>query len=160
MARDLRVPLVFMPPEGWEIGNPDAVGVPDAAFVARAPEADDGFHANILVCDVPCKPGDDLSTLARRSSLRLAGTSRIEVLDSAAGPPGEVSYYRQLLKVTSPVRGEERDLLQEQVFLDVDDPRTGFRAVVQFVLTATRADASVQRRVFSAFVRSITAGWA
>ena len=159
MGRDLRVPLSFVLPQGWETGDPDVVGVPEAAFVARYPDDDRGFHPTIVVADVVPEPGEDLPSVAARSVETLARHGDVRVVDSSVVSPGEVSAFRQLLLLTTPAAGELRDLVQDQVYLDVADPRTGFRAVVRIVLTVGRDQRDVVTGDFASFVRSFRADW-
>ncbi|GGZ02461.1 hypothetical protein [Streptomyces poonensis] len=157
MPTTLPVPIQFELPEGWRAEPPDAAGAPGAAFVARYPQSDAGFTANITIDGEYRPDAAALSDIAHESveRLRKAVTS-VEVTGGheigSEGAPG----LTQTLAVSAVVGGVSRDLVQSQVYLsmlDVADPRK--RAVIRLVLTATTSQFPYVLRDFQDFVRTV-----
>lgn len=138
MTTELPVPVTLDLVDGWEVGDPDLVGAPGAAFVARFPLDDQGFSPVITMDGEILLAEETLETLADRSIEMLSREgpvrlrSRREVGDEQA--PGLV----QALGVVHRLDGNDLDLIQDQVYVqytDTTDPAR--RAVVRLVLTST-----------------------
>ncbi|MER6016323.1 hypothetical protein [Streptomyces bluensis] len=157
MPTSLPVPIQFELPEGWRAEPPDAVGAPGAAFVARHPQPDAGFTANITI-DGEYRPDPaTLPEIARESveHLRASGTS-VEVVGGREIGSVDAPGLTQTLAVSALVGGVHRELVQSQVYLsmlDVDDPRK--RAVIRLILTATASQHPYVLGDFQGFVRTV-----
>ncbi|EFL23057.1 conserved hypothetical protein [Streptomyces himastatinicus ATCC 53653] len=157
MPMVLPVSIEFRLPEGWYAVPPDQVGAPDVAFVARHPQPDAGFTANITV-DGDFRP--DASALAEiadesvqrmreiAESLWVTGRDEIGSVDA----PG----LTQELALSAVAGGVRRDLVQSQVYLsmlDIDDPSK--RSVIRLALTATADQFDSVLEDFREFVRTV-----
>ncbi|WP_210592869.1 hypothetical protein [Streptomyces sp. GESEQ-35] len=157
MPTTLPVPIQFELPEGWRAEPPDAVGAPGAAFVARHPQPDAGFSANITIDGEYRPDATALSEIAHASveRLRQAATS-VEVTGHREIGSADAPGFTQTLAVSAVVGGVSRDLVQSQVYLsmlDVIDPRK--RAVIRLVLTTTASQFPYVLGDFQDFVRTV-----
>jgi hypothetical protein len=157
MPTTLPVPIQFKLPDGWRADPPDAVGAPGAAFVARHPQPDAGFSANITI-DGEYRPDvAALSEIAHESVERLRqATTSVEVTGHREFGSEDAPGFTQTLAVSAIVNGVARDLVQSQVYLsmlDVADPRK--RAVIRLVLTATASQFPSVLGDFQDFVRTV-----
>jgi hypothetical protein len=153
MATTLPVPIEFSLPDGWISAPPDEVGAPQAAFVALHPASSDGFTANITISG-EIRPDDvPLSKVADEVVARLEnGLGRVEV-----GRRNEVdSGFTQLVRMTVPMQGGPREVVQFQVFLAMDDKsHPNRRAVLEIVLSATPAQFEQVVDDFQQFLKTI-----
>jgi hypothetical protein len=139
MPMALPVPIQFELPGDWRAAPPDEAGAPGAAFVARYPQADAGFTANIAI-DGEYRPDPvPLSEIAHASVECLAqAVTTVEVASRREIGSEDAPGFTQTLALSVVVRGVSRDLVRSQVYLsmlDIADPRR--RAVIRLVLTAT-----------------------
>ncbi|QCD58607.1 hypothetical protein [Streptomyces hawaiiensis] len=157
MPTALPVPIQFELPEGWRAAPPDAVGVPEASFVALHPQPDARFTANVMIDGEYRPDAARLSAIAHDSveRLRQAATS-VKVTSHHEIGSADAPGFTQTLAVSAVVGGVARDLVQSQVYLsilDVADPSK--RAVIRLVLTATASQHSYVLSDFQDFVRTV-----
>ncbi|CAL9428982.1 hypothetical protein SUDANB6_02008 [Streptomyces sp. enrichment culture] len=157
MSTILPVPIQFQLPESWRTELPDAVGAPGAAFVARHPQPDAGFVANITI-DGDYRPDEaTLSEIAHGSVERLRQiVTSVEVIGHREFGSADAPGLSQTLAVSAVVGGASRGLVQSQVYLsmlDVADPRK--RAVIRLVLTATAFQFPYLLGDFQDFLRTV-----
>ncbi|MGW1161019.1 hypothetical protein ACWD5Q_26725 [Streptomyces sp. NPDC002513] len=153
----LPVPIQFRLPENWLVEPPDTAGAPGAAFVARHPQPDAGFTANITIDGEYRPDAATLSEIANESveRLRQAAVSVVVTGRRESGSE-DAPGFTQMLAVSAVVGGVRRDLVQSQVYLsmlDVADPRK--RAVIRLVLTATAHQFPDVLGDFQGFVRTV-----
>ncbi|WLW51824.1 hypothetical protein [Streptomyces sp. YU58] len=157
MTTTLPVPIQFKLPAGWRAAPPDAAGAPGAAFVARYPQPDAGFTANIAI-DGEYRPDETpLSEIADGSVERLAlAVTAVEVTSRREIGSEDAPGFTQTLAISAVVGGVSRDLVQSQVYLsmlDIIDPRK--RAVIRLVLTTTVSQYPSVLGDFQDFVRTV-----
>lgn len=160
MVSTLPVPIEFSLPTGWRSVPPDAVGTPDAAFVALHPDsAQHGFTANITMTG---ETRDDEFTLvelgdAAVERLRAAGGRDVQLGRRNESGPDQDPGLTQAVKLNVDVGGQPRDLVQFQVFMvmrDRQDPTR--RAVLQVVLSALLEQFPTVIGDFEHFLSTIT----
>lgn len=140
MVSTLPVPIQFSLPPGWQSVPPDAVGTPNAAFVAlHQGSAQGGFTANITITG---ETHDDEVTLieigdASVERLRASGARDVQLgRRNETGTP-ESPVLTQAVKLSIDLQGSPQDLIQFQVFLGMRDQQDSRRvAVLQVVLSA------------------------
>ncbi|GAA3797545.1 hypothetical protein ACFS5L_31535 [Streptomyces phyllanthi] len=151
------VPIQFELPEGWRAAPPDAVGAPQAAFVARHPQPDAGFTANITIDGEYRPDAATLSEIAHQSVERLSqAATSVEVTGHREIGSADAPGFTQTLAVSAVVGGVARDLIQSQVYLsmlDVTDPHK--RSVIRLVLTATVSQHPDVLSDFQDFLRTV-----
>jgi hypothetical protein len=157
MVTTLPVPIQFELPEGWRAAPPDEAGAPDAAFIARHPQPDAGFTANIAIDGEYRPDATPLSKIADGSVERLTqAATAVEVTSRREIGSEDAPGFTQTLAISAVVGGVSRDLVQSQVYLsmlDIADPRK--RAVVRLVLTTTASQYPLVLRDFQDFVRTV-----
>ena len=157
MASTLPTPIEFRLPDEWRPASPDDVGAPTAAFVALVSHPVDGFTANVTIDGELRRDTAPLASLADESVEQLrAAAGSVTVLDRAEVGSASAPALTQTLRVTAPVNGDERDLVQAQVYLsmpDSADPAT--HAVIRLVLTAGAAQYEAIRPDFQWFVSTV-----
>ncbi|WP_155058851.1 hypothetical protein [Streptomyces blattellae] len=157
MPTTLPVPIQFELPEGWRAAPPDEAGAPGAAFVARHPQSDAGFTANITVDGEYRPDAATLPEIAHESVERLSqAVSSVEVIGHREIDSADAPGFTQTLAVSAVVGGVHHDLVQSQVYLsmlDIADPRK--RAVIRLVLTSTASQHPDVLGDFQGFVRTV-----
>ncbi|AVH56162.1 MULTISPECIES: hypothetical protein [Streptomyces] len=157
MPTTLPVPVQFELPEGWRAAPPDEAGAPGAAFVARHPQPDAGFTANITIDGEYRPDAATLSEIAHESVERLSqAATSVEVTSHREIGSADAPGFTQTLAVSAVVGGVARDLVQSQVYLsmlDVADPRK--RSVIRLILTATASQYPDAVGDFQDFVRTV-----
>jgi hypothetical protein len=157
MPTALPVPIQFELPEGWRAAPPDAVGAPEASFVALHPQPDARFTANIMIDGEYRPDAVRLSAIAHESVERLSqAATSVKVTGHREIGSADAPGFTQTLAVSAVVGGVARDLVQSQVYLsieDVADPRK--RAVIRLVLTATASQHPYVLSDFQDFVRTV-----
>ncbi|WP_320777248.1 hypothetical protein [Streptomyces sp. CRN 30] len=160
MPTTLPVPIRFELPDGWRAAPPDAVGAPGAAFVARHPQPDAGFTANITIDGEYRSDDATLLEIAQGSVERLSqAVTSVEVTGSREFGSTAAPGYTQTLAISAVVGGVQRDLTQSQVYLsmlDVADTRK--RAVVRLILAATALQHASVLRDFQDFIHTVRPG--
>jgi hypothetical protein len=139
MATTLPVPIEFSLPEGWRSAPPDAVGAPQAAFVALHPESSNGFTANITISGEVRTDDAPLTQIADEALAKLERTvGRVQLgRRNEVGSP-ENPGLTQAVRTSIQLDGRPREVVQLQVFLSMRDVRGAQRrAVLHIVLTAT-----------------------
>lgn len=157
MASTIPVPIEFSLPDGWQAAPPDEVGAPEAGFVALRPPSANGFTANITISG-EIRPSEvTLQTIADEGVAKLEAAAsdvrlgRRNELDSETEPG-----LTQLIAMTVPVNGQQREILQMQVFLTMRDPAdTSQRAVLQLVLTAAEEQFAEVIEDFQRFLETV-----
>lgn len=179
MATTLPTPIEFRLPDDWRPAPPDDVGAPGAAFVALLPNPEDGFTANITIDGEYRPDAIPLSALADGSVRALRATAgSVTVLDRAEVGSQDAPGLTQTLRVTAPVHGTERHLVQAQVYLSLlgtkssasgtstgtessasgmstGTERAAARVVIRLVLTATVEQHRAVLRDFQWFVSTV-----
>ncbi|WP_019816680.1 hypothetical protein [Saccharomonospora saliphila] len=159
MATQLPVPIEFRLPEGWRSAPPDEVGAPGVAFVALHPASSDGFTANITISGRVRADDEDLETTGDESVRRIEqqATGEVTVRDRARIGSAESPGLTQMLDFETAVDDRALALNQCQVYLsmqDISDP--GTRALVEVVLTCTRAQLDTVIGDFRQFLTTLT----
>lgn len=140
MGASLPVPIEFSLPPGWRSVPPDAVGTPNAAFVAlHSASSQQGFTANITITGETHEDDVTLTEIGDAAVERLRAQGARDVTLGRRNETGtaEDPGLTQAVKLNVDVRGRPQDLIQFQVFLamrDRRDPRR--RAVLHVVLSA------------------------
>jgi hypothetical protein len=160
MATTLPTPIEFRLPDDWRPAPPDDVGAAGAAFVALIPNPDGGFTANVTIDGEYRPDSTPLIGMAEASvqTLRDAagGPDSVTVLDRTEVGSVEAPALTQTLRVSAPVNGTERELVQAQVYLSLlDDHEPTKRAVIRLVLTATVAQHRAVLPDFQWFVSTV-----
>ena len=157
MASTLPTPIEFRLPDEWQPAPPDDVGAPTAAFVALVPHPVDGFTANVTIDGELRRDTVPLASLAEASIEKLrAAADSVTVLDRAEVGSAAAPALTQTLRVTAPVHGAERDLVQAQVYLSMPDSEDPARhAVIRLVLTAGAGQYEAIRPDFQWFVSTV-----
>ncbi|MQA61598.1 MAG: hypothetical protein GEU86_08880 [Actinophytocola sp.] len=160
MATALPVPLEFRLPDGWTPASPDDVGAPGVAFIALHPESRDermaNFTANITIAGKPYGPEITLTQLADDSVARLETAALVQVADRTEAGTDDVPALSQVLRVTTQRDGETHQLMQCQVYLDLQDQADeAKRAVIELGLTATANQIESLVGDFQSFVRTV-----
>ncbi|RJQ67285.1 hypothetical protein D5S17_33780 [Pseudonocardiaceae bacterium YIM PH 21723] len=139
MATSLPVPLEFRLPDGWEAVQPDAVGAPDSAFVARRPRPGDTFVANITIGGYLKDPEIALTTVADEVVERLQeAVGSVDVRNRTEIGSPQAPGLVQVVELTAEVNGSDTDLVQCQTLLSMPDRENpANRAVIELVLTST-----------------------
>jgi hypothetical protein len=157
MPTSLPVPIQFRLPEGWFSASPQEVAASGAVFVARHPQPDAGFSANITIDG---EYRSDLATLpeiAQESVERLRQAAMsVVVMEHREVGSAEVPGFIQTLTLSVVADDVVRDLVQSQVYLsmsDVTDPQK--RAVIRLVMTATASQYPTVLGDFQDFVRTV-----
>ena len=152
MTTTLPVPVAFALPDGWEPGDPDAVGAPGAAFIARHPEPDDGYFATIAVDGAPLEL--TLVDVADRSVRDLGAGGSAALRERAEAGSAEVPGLTQTVVLVADVGGARRDLVQDQAYV-LFPAAAGGRVWVRAVLTATAGQHGERVGDFRRFVASL-----
>jgi hypothetical protein len=157
VASTLPTPIEFRLPDEWQPAAPDDVGAPTAAFVALVPHSQDGFTANVTIDGELRRDTVPLASLADESIEQLrAAAGPVTVLDRAEVGSAAAPALTQTLRVTTAVNGDQRDLVQAQVYLSMPDsagPAT--HAVIRLVLTAGVGQYEAIRPDFQWFVSTV-----
>lgn len=156
MVTQLPVRIEFSLPEGWQAAPPDEVGAPGVAFVALHRSSANGFTANLTIAGQFREPELSMDAIAEESVHRLeetAGAVRVRQRREvgSADAPGITQVLDIKVGAEHPL-----ELVQCQVFVsmhDVDDPAR--RAVLELVLTCTRAQLDYVFEDFQEFVRTV-----
>ena len=160
MVTSLPVPIEFELPDGWRAVPPDEVGAPGAAFVALHLPSDDGFTANVAI-DGEYRPdpatlsqiADESARYLDQAATSVTVTSRREV--GSVDAPG----LTQTLALSVVVGGVNRDLVQSQAYVALQDVADPYKQVViRLVLTATASQHPVVLEDFRGLVRSVRPG--
>ena len=140
MGASLPVPIEFSLPPGWRSVPPDAVGTPNAAFVAlHSASSQQGFTANITITGETHEDDVTLTEIGDAAVERLRAQGARDVTLGRRNETGtaEDPGLTQAVKLNVDLRGRPQDLIQFQVFLamrDRRDPRR--RAVLHVILSA------------------------
>lgn len=159
MVTTLPVPIEFSLPPGWKSVSPDAIGTPEAAFVALHPEnAQHGFTPNITISGETHENDVTLVELGDKAVETLRAGARDVKLGrrNETGTP-EDPGLTQAVKLNVDLQGEPRDVIQFQVFLtmrDRNNPRR--RGVFQVVLSSLPEQFQAVIGDFEKFLSSIT----
>jgi hypothetical protein len=144
VATTIPVPIEFALPDGWRSVPPDEVGAPDAAFVALHPgTARDGFTPNISISGEIREDDASLAEIGDEAveKLRAAGAQDVQLGRRNDVGTAERPALTQAVKLTVPLQGTPRELVQFQVFLVFHDHQDQRReAIVHVVLSALLAD--------------------
>lgn len=152
MPSELPIPIQFELPEQWQAAEPDAVGAPDAAYVALRPEPTGDFVANITVSGELDGGGRPLSAIADESLQRLQEREPDAlVLQRTEFGSAQAPGLTQVAALTTDVQGTRRELLQVHVFLSVPDRQ----AVIELVLTSPPGELDELLGDFQALIASV-----
>ncbi|MBE9375658.1 hypothetical protein IQ251_14490 [Saccharopolyspora sp. HNM0983] len=157
MAGETQLSLEFGVPSGWNPARPEAVGATGAAFVAlHAASEGPGFTTNITMDELQ-RAESTLAEVADESLDNLHRASRqVSLSNRSEFGADEAPGLTQIIRVTAEVDGEDLDLVQCQVYLqlqDARDPRQ--RAIVRVVLTAREEDFDAVLPDFQEFVGTV-----
>lgn len=156
MATALPIPIEFRMPDDWRPAAPDEAG---AAFVALIPDGSGpgAFTANVTIDGEIPPISATLTTLADRSvEIMRELATEVTVLDRADVGSATAAALTQTIRLTAEVDGADRELVQAQVYLsmqDTHDPTK--RAVIRLMLTATAAQARAVMPDFQWFVSTV-----
>lgn len=158
MATTLPVPIEFQLPAGWQAAPPDEVGAPGAAFVALHPDSrDNSFTANITISGQYREDQAPLNELADGSVGRLRrALGSVEVANRTEVGTAESPGLTQVLNLSTVIKGQQRDLVQCQVYvsmLDVAD--SSKRAIIELALTSTPNQLQTVVGDFQEFVKTV-----
>ncbi|MFC6285504.1 hypothetical protein ACFP3Q_06185 [Nocardioides sp. GCM10027113] len=158
--KDLPIPVELrLPSAAWSRRDPDAHGVPTAAFLALRESGDNSDYAPVLTVSGGWhEHGVDLDRIGDESlDVLAAQASDVRLLERSRHGSDRAPGLTQLLAATATVDGRTHQLRQGQVLTALVDVGRPSRAIVLlYTLTCTEEQLPVAGREFQQFVAAAT----
>jgi len=149
MTNTITLPVRFRLADDWRPVDPGRAGAAEAALVAIGPSTSDGFAASIILTELADPGAGSLSDIADRALGSLVRVSRTVSLLRRSTPEAAIT---QLVRLTVPIGGADREVLQCHAFVPVSEG-----LAMQAVLTTTPEQFDHVIGEFGEFVGSIEA---
>lgn len=157
--RQLPVPVEFrLPGPEWTSHDPDALGVPTAAFLARRTPVGSETYAPVLTISGGWREDDATVDEVGEESLRVLAdqASDVRLLERSRHGSGRAPALTQLMAGTAVVDGRSLEMRQGQVVAAMVDVAHPERAIVLlYTVTCTADQLDVVGREFQQFMSTV-----